>query len=118
MVRDRSATKAKATNLRILVSHLLLIPRPSEAFSECVTGGGYLFSSKTPTPFGSGVHSGVGPCAKPILFVCRHTPVRHDGQTGGSLGAGTAGCQSRVRLSQNGVVRSNPMGSSNFQRSF
>lgn len=38
MVRDRSATKAKATNLRILVSHLLLIPRPSKCFSECVTG--------------------------------------------------------------------------------
>src|SRR5262245_36555867 len=38
MVRDRSATKAKATNLRILVFHLLLIPRPSKCFSERITG--------------------------------------------------------------------------------
>jgi hypothetical protein len=38
MVRDRTATKAIATNLRILVSHLLLIPRPSERFPERITG--------------------------------------------------------------------------------
>ncbi len=48
MVRDRSATKAKATNLRILVSHLLLVPRPSECFSECFTGVDISFNTKTP----------------------------------------------------------------------